>query len=263
MAMKQHIRNGKAVQRIEGIDYNDAPRVIRMVFVCGLHRSGTSLLEQSLVAELELSCLRMNVSENEGQHAQTVYSPAIRFGGPGRFAFSEDMQRELSSLSDFAAHGKALIADWAPFVAGSSPVLIEKSPPNLTKIWWLRRVFPGASFIVLVRDPRAVSAATQRWSNASLEELMMHWNVAHSLALRDMRPEDCITVRYEDFVASPGSAVDRIAKFLRCERRARALPIAGRYQELVNSNDKYIAMHSCRFYGKGAWDDFGYRWNQT
>jgi hypothetical protein len=200
----------------------------------------------------------MNVSENEGQHAQAVYSPAFVFGGPGRFAFSADMRRELKALCDFENHRKAILSDWAAFVVGSSPTLIEKSPPNLTKIWWLRNVFPGAKFIILARDPLAVAGATLKWSRTSLEELMMHWHVAYSAALKDISPDDCITVRYEDFTADPETSVDRIGQFLAVERRPEALTISNRFKEMSNSNGKYIVMHGGRTYGKGAWNDFGY-----
>ena len=258
MTTTKKLVSNLSIQRTPGIEYSVNPRPERLVFVCGLHRSGTSLVEQMLVSQLDLSCLRMRVPENEGQHAQTVYSPALAFGGPGRFAFSDDMQRELKSLNDFDEHRKTILSDWAPFMVGSSTTLIEKSPPNLTKIWWLRKVFPGARFVIVVRDPRAVSGATQKWSQTSLEELMMHWHVAHSLALKDISANDCVTIKYEDLVASPDEVLNRIAQFLEAAWRPKQLPIADQYKKLLSSNDKYIARHSCRFYGKGVWDDFGY-----
>lgn len=258
MTVRKQIGASRSVQRTPGIEYNEDPRVEQLVFICGLHRCGTSLLEHILVSELDLSCLRMNVSENEGQHAQSVYSPAFVFGGPGRFAFSADMQRELGALCDYENHRKAILSDWASFVVGSSATMIEKSPPNLTKIWWLRSVFPGARFIILARDPRAVAGATRKWSRTSLEELMMHWHVAYSAALKDFRPDDCIAVKYEDFTANPESTVDRIAHFLAIGRRPAVLTISDRFKKMSNSNDEYIAMHGGRTYGRGAWNGFGY-----
>lgn len=251
-------RNGYAIQRLAGIAYNENPAPERFAFICGLHRSGTSLLEQALVAALELSCLRMSVPESEGQHVQSVYSPASRFGGPGRFAFSRAMEQELEGLTDHANNRATMLADWRPFISGAFPMLIEKSPPNLTKIWWLRRCFPGAKFIILARDPMAVAAATRKWSGTTLEELMMHWNVAYSRALRDMAPDDCLTLRYEDFVEAPGPAIDTAARFLGVARRDSPLARVDRFAVLANSNAKYVAAHGCRDYGRGAWDSFGY-----
>ena len=251
-------RNGYTIQRLAGVAYNEDPRPERFVFVCGLHRSGTSLLEHALVSHLELSCLRMTVPESEGQHAQAIYSPASRFGGPGRFAFSHAMEEELEGLSNYDANRNAILAEWRPFVFGSFPTLIEKSPPNLTKIWWLRRCFPGAKFIILARNPMAVAGATQKWSGTTIEELMMHWSVAYSMALRDMDARDCMTIRYEDFVTAPGPTIENVANFLGIARRIPPLQSTERFAVLTNSNDKYLSLHDCRDYGRGAWDAFGY-----
>jgi hypothetical protein len=121
------------------------------------------------------------------------------------------MEADLETLSDYPAHRRALLSHWQHYVVGKSSILLEKSPPNLTKIWWLRQVFPSARFIIMTRDPRAVAAATQKWSKSSLAELMLHWNVAYSKALRDFRKDDCTIVRYEDLVARPEVELARLA----------------------------------------------------
>jgi len=252
------VRGSAQVQRLAGVLYDEAPSIERLVFVCALHKSGSSLLEHLLVSRLHLSCLRMSVPENEGQHAQSVYSPAYKFGGPGRFAFSHDMTEELRRLTDHEAARELILGGWRRFVVGHSEVLIEKSPPNLTKMWWLRRTFGGAKFIILVRNPLAVSAATQRLSGTSLEELMMHWNVAYSVALRDFRPEDSLIVRYEDLIDHPDRSVSDIAAFAGVAMREAPLDVAKRFSVLSNSNSTYIQSHSCTDYGRGAWDALGY-----
>ena len=230
----------------------------RHVFIGGLHRSGTTLLEQLLVQAFDVSCLRMAVPENEGQHAQSVYSPARRFGGPGKFAFSAAMQEELESLGNHARCGEQIMRDWTPYIVGTSSILVEKSPPNLTKMPWLRKVFPGSKFIVIARDPRATSAATQKWSKTSLEELMMHWNVAYSVALEDSDPNDTFWVKYEELASQPGHVIEALGVFIEAQRRKESVGIAERFAQIDNRNDAYIAMHACRKYGIGAWDKLGY-----
>lgn len=257
--MTQYLRRGRPVERREGIAYEPCPQIDRLVFICGLHRSGTTLLENLLVAALRLSCLRMMVPENEGQHAQEVYSPAAAFGGPGRFAFSEDMERELHLLQDHGACRARILADWSPFVTGGFPVLIEKSPPNLTKIWWLRKVFPGAKFLILTRDPRAVAGATQkRWGRGPLEHLVRHWHVAYSMALRDMDASDCLSIRYEDLLQDEERTVIAISRFLCVAERSGRQPLPERFRTLSSSNEAYITMHGSKAYGAGAWNAFGY-----
>ena len=245
-------------ERLPNVDYASNPKIGRLIFICGLHRSGTTLLERLLVARYELSYLRANVPESEGQHMQSVFASARPYGGPGRFAFSQKMQADLRLLSDHPACRSRIMADWHPFITGDGPVLLEKSPPNLTKIWWLRQVFPGALFIIMARDPRAAAAATRKWTNTSLPELMMHWNAAYSQAMADLRDSDCITLRYEDLTKDSRAELPRLADFLRLTPRRAIAPIEDRYVELHNTNDEYIRQHAGTRYGAGIWNQFGY-----
>ena len=58
-----------------------------LVFVGGLHRSGTTPLARALSAHPDISGFsNTGVPEDEGQHLQDVYPPAYVLGGPGRFA---------------------------------------------------------------------------------------------------------------------------------------------------------------------------------
>ncbi len=244
--------------RLEGTTYTDDPVIERLVFICGLHRSGTTALERLLVSRYRLACLRANRPMSEGQHLQSVYSPARVFGGPGRFAFSHAMMQELEGLRDHADCRDRILDDWRRFVVGAAPVLLEKSPPNLTKIWWLRKVFPGSRFVIVTRDPRAVAAATQKWSGTSLAELMMHWNTAYSHAVDDFRVEDSIHLRYEDLTAHPDDEIARLGAFVECDMRPEPGPLEENYTRLRSSNARYLAAHEGTRYGAGIWDRFGY-----
>ena len=248
----------RPVARLEDFIYNDAPKVDRIIFICGLHRSGTTLLERLLAARFRLSYLRASVPESEGQHMQSVYRPASDYGGPGHFAFSRAMRNDLESLGKAEICRERIITDWSHFVVGESATQLEKSPPNLTKIDWLRRVFPESLFVIMTRDPRAVSAATQKWSQTSLPELMMHWNVAYSLAVEDFRKEDCTVIRYEDLIQTPEAEIGRLAEFLRLVPRVVTETLEGRHNHLQDFNTRYFKMHEDFRYGKGIWNHFGY-----
>lgn len=251
-------KNGKVVVRLENETYNDQPDIKSLVFICGLHRSGTTLLERLLSAQFELSYLRANVPESEGQHLQRVFAPAAKFGGPGKFAFSYEMRQELENQTDYESYRSQIMNQWSKFVVGNSPTLLEKSPPHLTKIWWLRKVFPNSKFIIFSRDPRAVSAATEKWSQTTLTELMLHWNAAYSCAFADFHEQDCIISRYEDLVEHPEDELARIGSFLSLKPRSEMLNIENRFSELKSTNPKYIEAHKGAIYGRGIWEKFGY-----
>ena len=251
-------RDLQSAVRLENVDYCNNPKLERVVFVCGLHRSGTTLLERMLATSYELSYLRASVPESEGQHMQSVYRAAYHYGGPGRFAFSRAMRDELSSLGRTENCRERIMADWSRFVVGDSTTLLEKSPPNLTKIHWLRQVFPESRFVIMARDPRAVSAATQKWSKTSLPELMIHWNTAYSQAIEDFREEDCTIIRYEDLTEAPGAEIRRVAEFLQLVPRVAPEVMEERHSEMRNSNTKYFEMHEGTRYGSGIWNRFNY-----
>lgn len=251
-------RDDRPASRLKDFSYNDTPELDRVVFVCGLHRSGTTLLERLLGARFELSYLRADVPESEGQHMQSVYRAARHYGGPGRFAFSRAMRDELPDLEKAENHRATIMADWSRFVVGDNGVLLEKSPPNLTKIHWLRQVFPKSRFVIMTRDPRAVSGATQKWSGTSLPELMMHWNVAYAQAMADFRQEDCTIIRYEDLIDAPEAEIERVGKFLQLAPRAASDALEMKYSKMCNSNAEYIEMHQGTRYAEGVWNRFGY-----
>ncbi|MBN9890473.1 sulfotransferase family protein [Salipiger abyssi] len=244
--------------RLDDVTYNDAPHLDRFVFVGGLHRSGTTLLERTLAARYELSYLRATVPESEGQHMQSVYRAALHYGGPGKFAFSSTMRADLEKLDDLKDCRGRIIQDWSRFVVGDSPVLLEKSPPNLTKIAWLRKVFPGSRFVIMTRDPRAASAATLKWAHTSLDELMRHWDAAYTQAMADFSDADCILLRYEDLCADPEAELTRVAGFLNLTPRTDIQEVESRHLTLRNSNAKYIELHEGARYGAGIWDQLGY-----
>jgi len=184
----------------------------KLLFLGGLHRSGTSPLFQCLRQHPEVSgFFNTGVPEDEGQHLQSVYRPAKDYGGPGRFGFQKAARLSEDSVLATPENARRLYAQWSHHWDTRKPVLLEKSPPNLIRARFLQRLFPNAHFVMLVRHPLAVSYATQKWSGASLRSLLRHWMICHSLLIEDMRHlERIMIVKYEDFVSTPGPTLDSI-----------------------------------------------------
>ena len=181
-----------------------------LVFVGGLHRSGTSLLHRCLAAHPDASGFReTGVPEDEGQHLQSVYRPARAHGGPGRFGFDPGAHLTEESPLVTDESRERLAADWGPHWDLSRRVLVEKSPPNLIRGRFLQAMFPGARLVMMMRHPIAVACATRKWSWSSYSELVEHWLVCHETLIGDApHLRDPVIMRYEDLVADPDRVLE-------------------------------------------------------
>ena len=207
-----------------------------MIFLGGLHRSGTSLLFRILRDHPDISGFyNTGVPEDEGQLLQTVYPPARTYGGPGRFGFNSHAFLDEKSPLVSETNARKLFAEWGPYWNLESRYLLEKSPPNLVRSRFLQALFPGASFVMLLRHPVAVTFATQKWSGTAVETLLEHWLLCHERYEAD---KDCIdrlhTLKYEELIMDPEQRLAQIYEFLNLD------PVPHGQVVEQGVNDKYF-----------------------
>jgi hypothetical protein len=189
----------------------------QLVFLAGLHRSGTTLLARLLAAHPEVSGFSdTGVPADEGQHLQTIYPAAKEYGGPGRFGFAPESHLTEASPLATEESARALFAEWSQHWDLSRHVLVEKSPPNLLKTRFLQALFPGSAFVVIVRHPIPVSIPTARWRGTRrYDRMFAHWLRCHALFAADRERLDRVHVlTYEQLVRDPAGVVSRIFEFL-------------------------------------------------
>jgi hypothetical protein len=197
----------------------------RLIFVGGLHRSGTTPLARILGQHPEVSTLSgTGVFEDEGQHLQSVYPPALHYGGSGHFARSPEAHLTETSPLVGTEQAKALVHSWTPYWDLSRPRLVEKSPPNMLMGRFLQALFPAASFVMVVRHPVVVALSTRKWTHfisrhprkfANLSSLVGHWMIAHRLLAADFPYLRRVhVVYYEDLIQHPGATLESLRKFL-------------------------------------------------
>jgi hypothetical protein len=196
-----------------------AARDHSLIFIGGLHRSGTSLLHEILRSHPAVSGFRnTGVPEDEGQHLQSVYPPAKRFGGPGRFCFEEAAYMDEGHPLATPANAEKLFAQWRRYWDTTRHYLVEKSPPNLIRARFLQSLFPTASFVMMLRHPIVVALATQKWGKTSTLNLLEHSLVCYERFLEDLpHIRQAYVLRYEELVADPRLQVARLLQWLGLE----------------------------------------------
>jgi hypothetical protein len=186
------------------------------IFIIGAQRSGTSMLARALG---EHRALWYSI---EGQifHRLLGHQP---LGEVYRSLTRKDwywMSRERVSREEFCeAVGLGLNALYTNRSGGLR--WVEKLPENTFIAETLAGMFPGASFIHILRDGRFVVNSMVNKADAP------RWQRDFGLACRDWReftraavdfserhPQRCLTIRNEHLTADPGSVFAKIFGFL-------------------------------------------------
>ncbi|MEM9288341.1 MAG: sulfotransferase [Pseudomonadota bacterium] len=187
------------------------------VFVIGTHRSGTSLLHTILRDHDDVSGFKnTGVSEDEGQHLQTVMPNDQELGGVGVASFSPRAHM-TEEVADLDRAGALLFQQWAPHWDLSKDILVEKSPPSIARTRFLQAVFPNAHFIVLRRHPIASCLALMKWvgSREPIYRLIENWVRLYETLEADLPYLKRVhTLYYEDLVSDPKTQLDQISAFL-------------------------------------------------
>ena len=189
----------------------------KFVFISGLHRSGTSLFYKILDSQMDISALtNTNEIEDEGQFVQSVYLPAYKFGGVGKFGFNKESQLNESSILINDKNRIKLFQEWSRYWNNEKKYLVEKSPPNIIRTRFLQEMFPNSYFINITRHPIATSLATKKWSKTSLDSLIDHWIVCHKIYNKDKKNLiRSINFKYEDLIDNPEKILKTISNFLK------------------------------------------------
>jgi tetratricopeptide (TPR) repeat protein len=186
----------------------------RPVFIVGLPRSGTSLVDQILASHSQIHGAGelFDVHDTFRTIPQLVGQPAcapvdaLRFLGPvSAQAASRIYLERLDKLAPAAVAR-----------------VVDKMPDNVRLLGLIALLWPGARVIICGRDPRDIAVScwqagfkTNPWSNnwdqiaqrfADTQRIVEHW--------RQTRPLEWLDVRYEELVGDLEGHARRLIEFV-------------------------------------------------
>jgi hypothetical protein len=92
----------------------------------------------------------------------------------------------------------------------------DKTPSYIRHLSLIKALFPRAKFIHIVRDVRDVCLSmNNRWGkHIARSAFLWNDNVLRYQNFSLQHPVDCLVVKYEDLISSPGIELDRAYKFI-------------------------------------------------
>ncbi len=173
------------------------------IYVLGLPRSGTSLVEAMLSRAPNVETL--------GERAATGFLLSEHLASDDCFS-SQDAEA-------FAKNHDALLPDMAP----DTVAFVDKMPENYRYIGFLKTAFPQCKIIHVIRDPRdtALSMWKTHFSGRALnytydQEAMAHRFALHARMMahwKSLFPGQILTVSYEDLATDPIGSSQAIASY--------------------------------------------------
>lgn len=98
----------------------------RLLFIGGLHKSGTSIFHRCIADHSRISSFSdMDVPRDEGQLLPSVFPAAHESGGMGRFGFQEASHLTEDSALVSDRNANQLLSEWSRYWDLENPVLVE------------------------------------------------------------------------------------------------------------------------------------------
>lgn len=221
------------------------------IFIIGMFRSGTSLLERMLAGHSSVT----DGGETLAFSEQLKYSTNHSCSG----VLDAEIVNKLKE-ADFEEIG-VLYGKPLHWLAKGRPFVTEKLPANFLNLAFIAKAIPQARFIHLVRDPMDTCFANLRtlfsevaaysYSQADMGEyflryrrLMQHW--------RNIMPDRVLDVHYVDLVNDPEREMRRVADYCGLRFQSQMLDLGRRGGAVVTASATQVRQGIVKDRG-GAW----------
>lgn len=180
------------------------------IFIVGMPRTGSTLLEQMLTSHSEIE----SVGEVNYIGGNIVSQIQEMTGKPYPSGFESLKPEQLQTLGSSYLKQLQKHHDNAPFI-------IDKLPANFQSIGLIKKILPNAIIINLSRNPLAIGLSIYRNFFAEnepyfcdLNEFSEYYLTYHDLMeyWQQKLPEEIIQISYEELVKQPQEIIEQILK---------------------------------------------------
>ena len=223
---------------------------MRPFFIVGCDRSGTTMLrlildrsdEVAIPTEsmfiADMAAIRSRFGDLTSDEQFDRLAEAVWRHPKVREWRLERTRPPRDGRSGESAYRAALEAPYLAYAAQhGKPGWGDKTPYYIGHIDELRRVFPEARIVNLVRDGRDVALSLLRvpFGPANVWAAAHQWREAVDAGERaaERLGADLLTVRYEDLVAGPETAIPAVCEFLEIGYRPEMLAVEESPPELI------------------------------
>ena len=202
------------IKKFENIEFkkiNKAPELKKIIFVCGMPRSGTTLVEQILSSHPkvygagELLYLQDTIKNN----------------------FLEDNKINKQKIIDLknSSSGKIFLEylNFFEIYNLSESVIIDKTPQNFKWLGFIKIFFPGSKIVICQRNPKdnCVSLFKNNFASSIMnwafdqEEIAEYYNEYYKLVSfwKDKIPKDIYELNYERLIEDDKVEIDKLLEF--------------------------------------------------
>ena len=202
------------IKKFENIEFkkiNKGQETKKIIFVCGMPRSGTTLVEQILSSHPkvygagELLYLENTIKNN----------------------FFEDNKINKQKIMDLKnSSSEKILLDYLKFFEiynFSESIIIDKTPQNFKWLGFIKIFFPGSKIINCQRNPKdnCISLFKNNFASSMMnwafdqEEIAEYYNEYYKLISfwKDKIPKDIYELNYERLIEDNKSEIDKLLEF--------------------------------------------------
>jgi hypothetical protein len=117
----------------------------------------------------------------------------------------------------FRDRARALVGELFATGSDEGKIVLEKTPHNILVFDTVKKIFPEAKCVHVIRDPRAVaeSLTRQSWGSKTYKEAVMWVRFVldawiNKYTAKDISDKDCLCIRMEDLILNYKKAEDQV-----------------------------------------------------